>query len=273
MKSIPLLGLLALLSGALSAPAINISANGSYSQNFNTLAQSGVTNVWTNDSILGGGWFAESVTPFGNYSAGTGSSSTADLWSFGPSANSDRALGSLGGGATGNVAWGVSFTNTANATVRFDTLSFVGEQWRNGGDLSGNFTQNVTFSYRTDASPITSLTPSSDVGWTQVPGLTFTNPNNIPGSAGGLDGNVSGNRTLLSRDFFTLGEPIFVNVGHTIMFRWLDIDHSGGEHGLAIDDFSVAFTVIPEPGSAALLVAGLGLLLARNRRDPSVRRD
>ena len=51
--------------------------------------------------------------------------------------------------------------------------------------------------------------------------------------------------------------------GHFLMVRWSDIDHSGSDHGLAIDD--VAITFVPEP-SSGLLVASSVLPLLRRRR-------
>ena len=43
------------------------------------------------------------------------------------------------------------------------------------------------------------------------------------------------------------------------MIRFSDPDHSGNDHGLAIDDFSVSYTAIPEPSTYAAIVGVLAL--------------
>jgi hypothetical protein len=60
-----------------------------------------------------------------------------------------------------------------------------------------------------------------------------------------------------------------VNPGQEIFLRWLDIDDSGNDHGLAVDDFSVRFSIaVPEPATATLAgLSALGLFFwRRNRR-------
>ena len=44
---------------------------------------------------------------------------------------------------------------------------------------------------------------------------------------------------------------ITLNANEEIMFRWVDINDAGNDHGGAIDDLSITFTV-PEPTTAAL---------------------
>jgi hypothetical protein len=51
--------------------------------------------------------------------------------------------------------------------------------------------------------------------------------------------------------------------GHFLTVRWSNIDHSGSEHELAIDD--VAITLIPEPSSPLLVLCFVPALLRRRR--------
>ena len=88
-------GLLQVL-GAQAGSSIALTAlDAPYSQDFNTLASSGTSN------LLPSGWeFAESGTNAnGTYTAGTGSSNAGDTYSFGPAASAERALGGLQSGS------------------------------------------------------------------------------------------------------------------------------------------------------------------------------
>ena len=49
-----------------------------------------------------------------------------------------------------------------------------------------------------------------------------------------------------------LREPRFQR-SEEIFLRWLDIDDSGNDHGLGVDDFSITFSAaVPEPTAVAL---------------------
>ncbi|MEI7535014.1 MAG: hypothetical protein WCK57_11655, partial [Verrucomicrobiae bacterium] len=73
-------------------------SGGTYSQNFDSLAGSGSNNGWTNNVTLLG-WYASKVSVDNtNISAGSGTSTTGGIYSFGTNginSASDRALGSL----------------------------------------------------------------------------------------------------------------------------------------------------------------------------------
>jgi len=244
--------------------AINISTNQTYTQDFNTLNSTGTTNVWADNSSNPGsiiGWFAQAGVTFGsNYIANNGTLTSGDIYSYGASASGERALGSFNTSGTGNLAYGVTFTNNGSANMQFELISYTGEQWRNGVA-----NQTLTFSYQKSFVAITDLTPTTDVGWTQVPGLTFTAP--VSGIGAQLDGNLADNRTAVEFDLKANLQLIFLQPNETIMFRWLDIDFlSGTEVAMAIDDLSITVTVVPEPSSALLAFGGVGLLVARRRR-------
>jgi hypothetical protein len=120
------------------------------------------------------------------------------------------------------------------ATLSTATITFDGEQWRDGGPTA--VANVLTFSYLVGTSP--SIT---SVGFTNVASLDFTNPTST-GSAASLDGNASANRTAsLSA---TLTDLAWDN-GEQLFLRWSDVDNAGSDHGLGIDNFS--FTAVPEP--------------------------
>src|SRR5687768_9628182 len=94
---------------------------GIYTQNFNTLALSG-----TSSTVPAGWLFSESGTNAnGTYTAGTGSSNTGDTYSFGPSANTERAFGGLQSGSL-NPTVGAGFTNNTGGTITTLAITYTG---------------------------------------------------------------------------------------------------------------------------------------------------
>ena len=226
-----------LADGIANAQAINLTTTGTYTQSFDTLITSG-SATWTNNSTIAS-WYTGRTGNGTSIVASSGSSNTGALYSFGTGTSTDRALGSIGSGnaAAGSFAWGVQFFNNAGAssTLTLDTLQYVGEQWRSAVTTA----QTVTMWYRTSGSAITSLSPGTDnTGWIPLSDLNFTSPN-LSGT-GAVDGNAPGNRVTLSAN---LGSTISLAAGQFLMFRWSDVDQTGSDHGLGIDDFSLSYTV------------------------------
>ncbi|HSK13811.1 MAG TPA: ExeM/NucH family extracellular endonuclease, partial [Phnomibacter sp.] len=211
---------------SLSAHA-QISFTGSYSQDFNTLAITGTS------STLPAGWLlletGTSANANGLYTAGTGSNNAGDTYSFGSGGSSERALGGLRSG-TLNPTFGASFTNNTGGTLTFLTISYTGEMWR-AGVTNRNAADRLDFQYSLNASSLSTGT------WTDVNELDFNSPN-ILATAGALDGNASGNRTVIS---FSI-EGLSIPNGATFFIRWTDLDISGADDGLAIDDLSISLT-------------------------------
>jgi endonuclease I len=223
-----------------------ITGAGYYQQNFDALPSAGTTN-WTDNSTLPG-WSAQrSVTNTTTIVSTNGGSSTGGLYSFGTTGSTDRALGSLGSGGAGDFAWGVAFRNDTAGVMSFTSLSYTGEQWRSGGTNSA--AQTVSFSYQI-ASGAAPLTPGSDAAWNLLSALHFTSPVNNAAS-GLLDGNAAANRVAVSAGLDLLLAP-----GAWITFRWHDVDHTGTDHGLAIDDFRLDWSVQPPGDKPALTGAG-----------------
>ncbi len=76
------------------------------------------------------------------------------------------------------------------------------------------------------------------------------------GTASALNGNSSANRVSLTTSL----SSITLTSGQFFAVRFSDPDHSGADHGLSIDDFSLAFTAIPEPSTYAAIFGALALV-------------
>ena len=159
-------------------------------ENFDSLGAAGAS--WLDNTTIPG-WYSNRTA----YVAGTGSSNTGALYSFGvagTNAVTDRALGSVASGGTGTVYQAARLTNSTGATITSLDVSYVGEQWRNGGNTSAN---SLTFQYQVAGAGIVTGANLPTTGWTTYAPLSFTGP--ITGAtAAALDGNAGPNRTAIS---------------------------------------------------------------------------
>ena len=230
-------------------------------ENFDTLANA-------TGSVVPPGWqFIETGTSANTtYGAGTGSATTGNTYSFGATGSTERAFGSV---RTSGVAstFGALVTNVTGGTITALTIEFTGEQWRLGA--LGRVDQ-LDFSYSTDA---TSVGTGS---WLDVDALDTIAPV-TSGITGALDGNAPENQILISHTLSGLN----LLTGSGLWLRWVDVDASGSDDGLAIDNFSILAVQsttgggggdpqsVPEnlpTGATATAMAGLLALAARFRR-------
>jgi uncharacterized repeat protein (TIGR01451 family) len=220
------------LVAALPAVAqVSLTAlDAAYMQNFDTLPQTGAGNAWADNSTITG-WYAKRTAGTLAINAADGSSNAGALYSFGSTGGSDRALGSIGSGSTGTVYWGVRLQNNTGGTITSLDVAYTGEQWRDGGAAAGSLAQTATFSYVTGNPVSTDLS----IGGTGVSALDFTSPSFGATTGVALNGNLAANRTAKSMTITGLS----LAPGNEIMLRWTDIDNSGADHALAVDDFSV----------------------------------
>ncbi|HUD43014.1 MAG TPA: ExeM/NucH family extracellular endonuclease [Dokdonella sp.] len=205
-----------------------------YTQSFDTLPASG-SAAWVNNSTVPG-WFHARTGSGATIAADTGASNAGNLYSYGASGSSDRALGSIGSGnaAVGSLFWGLRLQNATGTTITALDVAYTGEQWRNGGATGSAATQTITFSYLIGAPAVTGSLAEFQQPGVAVPSLDFTGPVTT-GSAAALNGNLAANRT--DRSFTITG--LSVPPGGELMLRWSDPDHTGADHGLAIDEVSV----------------------------------
>jgi len=204
---------------ALSSHA-QISLTGQpYAQDFNVLASSSTS------STMPAGWiFLESGTNANTlYTAGTGSGNSGDTYSFGTT-SSDRALGGLQSGSL-IPSFGAHFINNTGSVITSIKIIYKGEQWRLG---AAGRNDALDFQYSLDATSLASGT------WVDVNQLDFTAPISS-GSAGALDGNLSANQVSVTHTITGLT----IAAGASIYIRWNDLNATGSDDGLAIDDFSL----------------------------------
>ncbi|HOJ03054.1 MAG TPA: T9SS type A sorting domain-containing protein [Bacteroidota bacterium] len=220
--TLAVIGLAATSSAQVSLNALNVAQT----QDFNTLVTSG-SATWADNSTISGWYHARTGTGT-TIVANDGASNAGNLYSYGTSTNTERALGTVGSSnaAVGNLYYGVRLVNNTGATITSLNISYIGEQWRYSGTAAA---QTVTFAYQVGTG-LSSLTTGT---WTSVAALDFTSPI-ISGTTGALDGNAAANRVNITSTL-----AIVLTPGQEIMLRWYDPDHSGSDHGLAIDDFSV----------------------------------
>lgn len=252
------------LAGAFNPlhAAINYStAGGTISEDFDTLANTG-TPAWTNDSTLSGWSLFRQPAPgtaITTYATGTGSSNTGSFYSFGAASTTERALGGVASGgayygspASGAIAgWmAVAILNDTGLELDEFDVEFDGEQWRNGGNTSAQ-TMVLEFGFGNTFDTVGS--------WT-APGGTFdfTSPT-VGSTAAALDGNDGANR---SADLGGVVSSLNWADGDTLWIRWVEVNDTGNDHGMAVDNFS--FSATPEPATLTLL--GLGALAVMRRR-------
>jgi hypothetical protein len=201
---------------------INITTLGTaIPEDFNTLANSGTTGT-----DLPTGWAFSETGSLANTSYGVsdGNANTGNTYSYGTVAATDRAFGGLRSGSLVPIIGG-SFTNNSGNTIGQLTISYRGEQWRIG---TLNRMDRLDFQYSTNATSLTTGT------WVNYDPLDFIAPVTT-GTVGALNGNSAPNFTLLNGIISGIAVP----TGSTFWIRWLDVEASGADDGLSVDDFSI----------------------------------
>lgn len=249
-------------AGAVLFAPISLGQGVAYIQGFDTpaLVKTGTGTADGSNSptdlftTLPGWTFSESLgNKNSTYAAGDGTNGSGDTWSFGASTSaSDRALGSIQDASLVST-FGAAFTRnfTTSGLDIYLRITFTGEQWRLGA--TGR-TDRLDFQFSNDATSLTTGT------WTDFNALDFTAPVTA-GTVGALDGNATANKTAVSS---STDITVSVANGSNFWIRWNDLNATGADDGLGIDNFSV--TALPEPSTVTLFGAlGVAMLLRRRR--------
>lgn len=293
------LSLIAALGGSLActpdahAVVAYGTAGATYSEDFDTLANTGFENTWANDSTIDGWYIFSSQATSGasgrrttvpddvapadwtavdTYTAATNPAIRSRVYSLGDDGSSERALGAYTT-ANGNPfdnqinagdnIYAVAIQNTTGTMLGDFTITYAGEQWQ--GHFNADVFDTLEFSYLIKSGfdgQMDIPTQNTNDPYTRVESLDFVG-NSFPGFPPDqpLDGNATDNREVLSQ---TITGLTWAD-GDYLILRWLDNDVSGEDLGLAIDDVSFSATAVPEPASIAAFAA-LGLLGLRRRR-------
>lgn len=230
--------LVAICLFAYAAAAQQLIANGgSYSENFDAIGTANFTLTDNTAPFLG----YYTLRSTGNvapkpFTASTGTSNTSQFYSFGNSANANRALGFVNAnGVTSSL--GLRLQNNGAATISSIRIRFAFEQWRDGNGSA----ETAGVAYQVGPS-MTSLSTGT---WTSVPAFDWTAPN-APGGSGNWNGDLAANRTAFDQTI-----TVNIPVGQEIMIRWASTGNSGQGDGLGVDDIIVD-AIGPSAGEAAI---------------------
>lgn len=239
MKRILLVGYVMLLSIVCShliqAQSISITTIGTpYNQDFNTLTSTaGTGQVWTNDATLTAWYLFRQPSPgtaLTTYGGDNGGNNTGQFYSYG--STTERSFGAVGSGGayygspavTTPAGWmAVAFTNNTGVTVNEITLNFNGEQWRDANASAQ--TMVLEYGYGASFTTVTWIAPGGTFDWSS-PVHT--------GSNTAVDGNTAGLVTGVGGTLSSIG---WTN-GTTLWVRWVVMNATGTDHGMAIDDFT-----------------------------------
>lgn len=264
MKKFALVSL-ALVFVSNIAQADLILTSSSVTENFDGLPTTTVAGVFpatigTQVAISGTGFVGTKAAGTGTTATGltadTGALNSGGIYSYGAATVAERALGSLA--SAGNImAYGVKIVNGTGSLVPDLTISFTQENWRSStatvNTIAAAFAP-TTLSGVTDSNFLTFA------GFTPTTALDLVGPPFVT-TNGALDGNDPLNQALRSFTF----SGINLAAGDAIYLRWTDVNETGNDAGLAIDNFVVSTVAIPEPTAGLLVCGALGLAMIRRR--------
>ncbi|MBC8137697.1 MAG: hypothetical protein H8F28_17595 [Fibrella sp.] len=224
-----------------------------YNQSFDTptLANTGTTTAFANNVTVPGLYATRAGATPTTYRISNGSDTTGSLYSYGVNGSTERAFGSEIV-AVNNVFFGFRFVNTSSSLIISSfNIQYIGEQWRRA-DNPANSQQQLTFAYAVFDSNTGSINDPDQ--YNTFTNLNFVVNNTTPGGAAGVNGPLttqSFNQTVV-----LTGQDEAVLPGQELWIRWQDTRDNGANHGLAIDNVQMSFTLVPEISTLHAMIFG-----------------
>lgn len=225
---------LAMLTGiAVDAQVTITQLSVPYTENFNGLSDTTLSNPYTG---LPAGWKALEAGSGADatYRAAWGQYSGGDLYSFGDSAVKERALGSVGSGTVAPVSFGIAIVNKTGGTVQSVRVKYTGELWRVGNPARTTGPDSLHVSYGINNGALAAGT------WNKATYLNFISPAPSSGPSNvQLNGNASANKVNIDDTL----KGINLAPNDTLWIKWVDDNSSSFDDGLGVDDVSI--TLLP----------------------------
>lgn len=213
--------------GFLSGQVLISSGFFTYTQNFGS---SGPASWTDNVSYLG--WYQSSSSAYQGYINITAAapSNNGGVYTYQCAGNGNVKLGSRASGGSGTIRYGVRLRNTSGSTIQSITVAYDFFQLslaQNGGN-----TNTIAFDYQVGAS-LTSLTAGV---WTAVTALNFSQ---LQGTVTSGGSQINGYPCTQTGAQSAVCIAVNIPNNNEIMLRFTDVDDSGNDHHMAIDNFVV----------------------------------
>ncbi len=219
--------------GGLQSPAANVApASGGVGAASSMVELNDSTALGAQAGGVGmTGWYVGNSATANVVKFGTdaGGSNTGSAFNYGLVGNNDRALGGEASGST-QPYFGVILQNNTALTLNNVTIGFTGLEYRNPSST----VNTDTFSYLLTNSSTDNFYTN---GYTANTALNFSSA--ASGSTGGPGAQAAQNPPEnLGTKSLNLGASTAWAPGQYLILRWSDLDESGSDAGLAIDNFT-----------------------------------
>jgi hypothetical protein len=238
---------LLLMSNVASAQYVFTSANmGAYKQSFDNMGQGNVPfdSNGTNASIPGiiVGYAAyNGFYPVPTLVANDGSASYSAAYNFGATGATDRALGGIAGGLSGNSGVGyiaVRLKNSTSTIIRNLDVRYAIEQWYNSSLGTDAYFRAAYRVYNGTTSTFANndiVQATGSNGWTAAPQLDLQAP-----ATGGILGKVDGNSTTYRRTAQHRLNGVNLGAGQELVIRFAYAFNSATNgNGISMDDIVI----------------------------------
>lgn len=198
-----------------------------YTQNFGAAGPA----TWT-DNVSYPGWYQASGSAYQGYINITAAapSNNGGVYTYQCAGNGNVKLGSRASGGSGVIRYGLRLRNTSGQTIQSINVAYDFFQLslaQNGGNVN-----TIAFDYRVGAT-VNSLTTGV---WTAVSALNFSALQSTITSGGS---QILGYPCTQSGSVSAVCIPVTIPDNNEIMLRFSDVDDSGNDHHLAIDNVVV----------------------------------